>query len=1093
LAMSASTCAACGEALPEGARFCPGCGATARSSPHEERKVVTAVFVDVVGSTASADGADPEDVRARLLPYFSRVRDELERFGGTVEKFIGDAVMALFGAPVAHDDDPERAVRAALAVQQAVAELGVAVRVGVATGEALVDLGASAAAGEPVAAGDVLNTAARLEAAAGSGEVLVSEATFRATAESFAYEDAGGVEARGKARPVPAWRALSAHEPQGGRRRHSAPFVGRGDELDLLVRTLLRAHRERTPQLVTLVGAPGIGKSRLVAELLQAVEGTDVVARHGRLLPYGDAAAALALGDVVAAEAGILHSDPAETARAKLAGALRALVDEEAAAWIESHLLPFVGLGGRFERDRREEAVAAWAAFAEALADRAPTVLVFEDVHWADDELLDFLVQFLARLGDAPLVVLCTARPELLERRRDWGGGMRNAATIALAPLAEPDVRLLLGRLLERSAEEIEPALVARVGGNPLYAEEYARAVAAGEDGTLPATVQGLIAARIDLLPPTEKEVLHAAATIGRRFWPGAAAALTGRAPDELEEALASLERKEFVRRERRSTVAGEVEYAFRHVLVVDVAYGQIPRARRGELHRAAGAWVAALAADREDRIELVAHHLAKAAELARAAGRPDAELDARAADALAEAGGRALALSAFEAADGFFARARALSRAAPDGRLLLAHGKARFHGRGDGYAELEAAAASLAGDPDATADALAHLAVIDARAGRPDRALERVEQAARLSEGLGRSPTRARVLAMLAGLMMSASRDDEAIALGCEALAIAEELALVDMQVHALTTIGVSRATKGDLAGGTADLERAIALAAAAGSPERIRACANLATLCANEGDLRRSDELGRQAWDAAARFGRIAVIRFLESERVGALYWQGDWAGAARLADALVVAGDAPVYVRSFARQIRAEMRLVAGDVQGAAEDATRDLEEAREARDPQVLLPALAIRARTALALGDRALAEEAADEALLLWEELPERPRPSFWVLDLALVLAALGRGRDFLAWSGTIDPPTRWLEAAALLAGGDAAGAAVVLDEIGSVPDTALARLLSAERALEDGASPSPDDVAGAAAFFAAVPADAYANRLAELRPSRNGR
>ena len=653
-----TTCAACGFENASTAKFCAECGASlaaATAQRREERKVVSVVFVDLVGSTARAETNDPEDVRALLRVYHERARDELESFGGTVEKFIGDAVVAVFGAPVAHEDDPERAVRAALAVRDAVARLNedepdrdLHVRVAVNTGTALVSLDASPGEGEAMVAGDVINTAARIQSAAPVDGILVGEQTHAATERQIVYRDADAIEAKGKIEPVPVWEALEARSrlgvDLGGAGR--AALVGRDRELDLLVDVLTRSRRERSTQLVTLVGVPGIGKSRLVYELRRVVDEDDelITWKQGRCLPYGEGVAYWALGEIVKAQAGILESDAAEAATAKLEEVVGLLPDEGERAWVARHLRPLVGLGGDdLSGDTRGEAFAAWRRFIEAIAESGPTVLVFEDLHWADDGLLDFVDNLVDWVDGVPLLVMCTARPELLDRRPGWGGGKRNATVVSLAPLADEDTAGLVMALLDRPLldAEAQQALIARAAGNPLYAEEFVRILEAGAniDTALPDTIQGIVAARVDLLPSAEKELLRNAAVLGKVFWSDALASIGGLEPWELSETLRSLERKEFVRREHRSSVAGASQHAFVHALVRDTTYGQLPRAARAARHLEAAGWIESLPEDRaEDRAETLAHHYMTAIELYRAAGDDVTHLAARAVQPLTEA-----------------------------------------------------------------------------------------------------------------------------------------------------------------------------------------------------------------------------------------------------------------------------------------------------------------------------------------------------------------------------------------------------------------------------------------------------------------------
>src|SRR5580765_7673772 len=577
-----------------------------------ERKAVTVLFADLVGFTARSESLDPEDVEAILRPYHERLRTELEQRGGTVEKFVGDAVMAVFGAPVAHEDDPERAVRAALAIRDGIADDGkLEVRIAVNTGEALVNIDARPELGEGMVAGDVVNTASRLQSAAPTNGILVGDTTFRATRHVIDYREHAAVDAKGKAEPVPVWEVAEAKARVGVEMGGPVtPLVGRVRERDLLVSTFDRVRREPSTQLVTIAGVPGIGKSRLVGELYNELEQEAELTnwRRGRSLPYGEGGALWAFAEMVKAHAGILESDDAAEAERKLAAGVASAVPAEDVEWVEARLRPLVGLAG--ELGVRDEGFAAWRRLVEAVAEQRPTVLVFEDLHWADDELLDFVDELVDWVENVPLLVLATARPEIFDRRPGWGGGKRNALTVSLAPLADSDTARLLAALLDKKLlpADQQQELLARAGGNPLYAEQFAHMFAErGEaGGILPETVQGIITARLDSLPPDEKELLLDAAVLGKTFWRGA---LGG---DDVEGRLHSLQRKEFIRRERRSAVAGESEFAFAHLLIRDVAYAQLPRAGRAEKHVRAARWIDSLAGDRgADLAELRAHHYA--------------------------------------------------------------------------------------------------------------------------------------------------------------------------------------------------------------------------------------------------------------------------------------------------------------------------------------------------------------------------------------------------------------------------------------------------------------------------------------------------
>ena len=587
-----------------------------------------------------------------------------------------------------------------------------------------------------MASGDVVNTAARLQSAAPTNGILVDETTFRATEPVISYREAPPVDAKGKTEPVVVFEALEAKARFGVdvRPLGSTGLVGRREELDTLISTLDRARREREPQLVTLVGVPGIGKSRLVWELFQHVdrEPEPTNWRQGRSLPYGEGITFWALGEMVKAQAGILETDSSEQAQSKLRAAVDAVAQDEDRRSLERHLRPLVGLEGESgSEDRRTEAFAAWRRFLEALAEQHPLVLVFEDLHWADDALLDFVDHLVGWATGVPILVVGTARPELLERRVGWGGGKPNAVTLSLSPLSDDQTADLVHALLDRSVLDADTRteLLARAGGNPLYAEEFARLVGAGRAlGDLPESIQGLIAARLDALTDSEKTLLQATAVAGNVFWLGAAAVVAGVPRWTAEELLHSLERKQFVRRERRSSVAGEDEYTFRHLLIRDVAYGQIPRAERGDKHRLVAEWIGSLGRP-EDHAEMLAQHYLAALELANATDRPVEEIAERARDALIEAGDRATGLTASASAARFYEHALELL---PDHdprrpELLLRFGRAlQFIADERAERVLEDASQALidAGESVSAADAQAavELDLVGSRQARQER-----------------------------------------------------------------------------------------------------------------------------------------------------------------------------------------------------------------------------------------------------------------------------------------------------------------------------------------------------------------------------------
>jgi class 3 adenylate cyclase/tetratricopeptide (TPR) repeat protein len=1074
-------CPSCGELTPEGFPRCANCGAAlaAPGPGREERKVVTVLFADLVGFTARAERLDPEEVRALQAPYWERIRSELERYGGTVEKFIGDAVMALFGAPTAHEDDPERATRAALDIRDWAREEGaLEVRIGITTGEALVALGARPEAGEGMASGDVVNTAARLQAAAPVNGVLVDETTYRATERAVSFEEADPVQAKGKSEPVPAFLAVEPRARFGVDVTEDVetPLVGRDRELDLLVDALARARSEREPQLVTLIGVPGIGKSRLVYELSRAVDADpDLIAwRQGRSLPYGEGVTFWSLGEMAKAQAGILETDAAEAAGEKLEHAVQAVLsDPSEAEWVARQLRPLIGLasGDELTGDRRIEAFAAWRRFFEAIAEQSALVLVFDDLQWADDGVLDFIDHLLEWSSGIPLLVVATARPELLERRAGWGGGKLNAATVQVGALSEADTARLLAALLEQAVlpAETQSALLARSGGNPLYAQEFVRMLAdrgllPTEGGSweieangglpLPESIQGIIAARLDVLSTDEKELLQDAAVLGKVVWPGALARIAQRPRELVEELLHGLRRKDFLRHERRSSVGGETQFTFLHLLTRDVAYGQIPRANRADKHRLAAEWLESLPADRaEDRAEMIAYHYLSALELAGSAGQDTGALTDSARLALREAGDRALSLNAFEAAIHFYESALELWPADDPDRARLLHRllTGRFHGGGAESRAFDEAGAALQsiGENELAAEVEALAAVAETNRGEQATVWKHLDRASALLADAPPSRSKAFVLHWSALTYSLAGRVDEALETGRDALEIAEALGLDHIRANVLSTIGITRSSIGD-PGGMDYQERSVQIARASNSVDVIRSLGNLASTQLDFGQLARARETLKEAAAEAQRFGSVWYRDWIAPERVTYDFYDGDWDAALRRVDRLVSeidSGDLITFMEAPNRVMRARIRLARSDVQGAVEDLERSLELGRAAKNPQLLHPVLAAFAAVQAELGRSEPATVALDEVL---EDLRKHPvlTSAFWLTDLAYALAALGRGAEFTGALDHLKAHTPWAEAGSAYASNDFLAAAEIFAEIGSRPDEAHARMRS---------------------------------------------
>ena len=1083
-----SACPNCGHENAEGAKFCSECGAALAASipaARAERKILTVLFADLVGFTSRSERLDPEDVQAVLAPYHERLRYELERWGGTVEKFIGDAVMALFGAPVSREDDPERAVRAALAIRDWIVEQGeLQVRIAVNTGEALVNLAARPEAGEGMAAGDVVNTAARLQSAAPVDGIIVGETTYRATAETIDYSELPAVEAKGKEAPIPVWEVGQARARFGVDLTPEArtPLVGRKRELEQLVGTLARARQQRSPELITLVGVPGIGKSRLVGELFQSIERGGVLTywRQGRSLPYGEGVSYWALAEMVKAQAGILETDSEEEVEAKLTRAVEQLIQEDA-DWVLFHLRPLVGLASDLAPSSPEEAFAAWRRFFEALAEQRSIVLVFEDIQWADDGLLDFIEYLVDWVHDVPMLILCTARLELLERRPAWGGGKVNAATVALSPLTAEETATLISALSERPLlpAETQAELLERAGGNPLYAEQYVRMLAESEPGEellLPETVQGIIAARLDSLPLEQKQLLQDAAVVGKVFWLGVLGAS--------EQQLHSLQQKEFVQRARRSSVEGETEYAFKHLLVRDVAYGQIPRADRAEKHRRSAEWIESLGRP-EDHAEMVAHHYVRALELARAAGQEVGAFAARARVALREAGDRAAALNAHTQAANYYSAALQVVDSDDSERfaLLFLRGRALFMGVGEGADELEEASAGLeaSGDREGAAEAALMLGDIAWYAGQHDRILDRLDHARSLVAGAPPSRVQVHVLSEASRYEMLADRNDTAIELGRQAIAMAEKLGLDDLRAHTLVNVGTARVAGAGDPGGLVELEEGIVLATEAKDISgMIRAHNNLGVMHLILGNVDRSLAEVQEAQRIAEHFGHRAFVRFgIGGPLLAHAIYAGHWDEGARMADEFLAEGTAH-YQASVALAWRAVVRVARGDMDGAINDAERALELSRPANDPQIKVTVSEMVAMVFLSAGDRARASEMLEEGLVGLRELRQIGFPVVWLHGLAWVASVLGRADDVLEAVKDEPSDTPWLRAARAVAVGDFRGAAEIFAVLPAPAFEAFFRLRAAEQLVTEGRRAEADlQLRPALAFYRGVGATRY--------------
>jgi len=777
-----------------------------------ERKLATVLFVDLVGSTQLVASADPEVVRSRLTRFFDQVTHCITSHGGIVQKFAGDAVMAAFGVPFAHEDDPERAVRAALGIVDAVSELGLEVRIGIESGEILSDETETT-----FATGLAINAAARLQQAAQPGEIMLGPAVERLTRRMVVTTPLGSQEARGFPDGVEAWRVVSVADDVGRRLVVSVPLVGREGEIELLHNTFARAVRDNRVHLVTVYGAPGVGKSRLAREFVDGVERSTILT--GRCLPYGEGVTYWAVAEMVKVAAGITDDDSVDAANEKL----RKCCGDEAVAdllALASGVLDAVG-------GEQSASEIAWAAqtWATELADLQPLVLVFEDIHLAEEPMLDLIEHLASGVKDVPLLILCLARKDLLDERPTWGGGNVRATAVELEALPlEESARLVAALVAGESAElsdEARDAVLGTTEGNPLFIEETVRMLleSDGESDGIPHTVQAMISARIDRLSVTERTVLRRAAVAGRVFWSGAIEEIGDTAVDGGE--LRELVERDFLVREPRSTIRGEEAYRFKHVLIRDVAYAGLSKSSRALLHRQMAQWLA----DRpvaDELVEIRAYHLDVAAQLAEELeGSIPPELATEAAAALEQAGRRALAREANNVARRLFSRAVELE-ANLERRYLAAHAAWRMSDFPTVSAEMHdvSEAASAAGDRRVEVRALTALARValfrdaDNACARElaGRALAVVEQ----TDDVGRFDA----LEVVGTVCYWEGDLEEVVRLGTERLAIAERIGRADLQSGVLLELNDVYNARLETERAHGPLASAIELAGNSGSP---------------------------------------------------------------------------------------------------------------------------------------------------------------------------------------------------------------------------------------------------------------------------------
>jgi class 3 adenylate cyclase/predicted ATPase len=907
----AAACPTCRQPVRAGARFCRNCGTsltdeapapaateTTRATSANERRLVSVLFADLVGFTTLAEDRDPESTRDLLTKYFDAARDAIERHGGTIEKFIGDAVMAVWGTPIAHEDDAERAVRAGLELVDAIPAIhaDLRARAGVLTGEAAVNLEAG---NQGMVAGDLVNTAARLQGVAEPGTVLVGEATMRAAERSVVFEPVGERTLKGKTSPVPAWQAIRVVAQRGGQGRTDGlepPFVGRDEELRQLKEALHATGREERVRLVSITGPAGIGKSRLVWELEKYVDGISERVRwhRGRSPSYGEGITFWALGEMVRRRAGLTEEDDDEATREGIERTLDEFVtDASERERIGPALLTLLGLedapaGGR------EALFPAWRTFFERVAETGTTVLVFEDLQWADAGLLDFIDHLLDWSRGLPIMVVSLARPELFDRRPDWAANRRHLTSLALDPLADDAMRDLLAGLVPGLPADAEAAIIGRAEGMPLYAVETVRGllsagkiaregdvyVPTGDLSTIavPETLRSLIASRLDALEPADRALVQDAAVLGQVFTAEALAAVSGASAEEVGERLQGLVRRELLDIERDPASPERGQHKFVQSLIREVAYGTLARRDRRARHLAVARHFEAIG-DAELAGALASHYVA-----AHAASEEGPEADAVATQAriaLSAAASRAMTLASPDQALAFLDQALALTTDVADRQELLAAAanSARFAARPEAvdYAEAAVEAARTLGDPVALARSTAGLGEQLMDTTEMDRAREVLTDALTQAREAGAVEVEAEAHALLSRVHMRTNRSEESIAAADAALTIAEPRDLEDTVTEALINKGTAMGTMGRIREGCALLELAVERADAARNATQIMRARNNLAITLGEIDPPRASQILRESLEIGREYGERGSYNWMIGSLSFALLFEG------------------------------------------------------------------------------------------------------------------------------------------------------------------------------------------------------------------------